>query len=51
MNCEHLDKLVTVEPNTIDGCEEFLKIAGTWVHLRLQPQEIYTTNDSKADDS
>jgi uncharacterized UBP type Zn finger protein len=35
MNCEHLNKLVTVEPNTIDGCEDCLKIGGTWVHLRL----------------
>ena len=34
--CNHLDQIeVTALPETIDGCEECLKIGGTWVHLRM----------------
>ena len=34
--CTHLDQIeVTELPATIAGCEECLKIGGTWVHLRM----------------
>ena len=34
--CTHLDQIkVTELPETIAGCEECLKIGGTWVHLRM----------------
>ena len=34
--CSHLDRIeVTEVPETIEGCEECLKIGGTWVHLRM----------------
>ena len=34
--CTHLDRIeVTELPETIAGCEECLKIGGTWVHLRM----------------
>ena len=34
--CTHLDQIeVTQPPETIEGCEECLKIGGTWVHLRM----------------
>jgi uncharacterized UBP type Zn finger protein len=33
--CAHLDQVqVTELPEQIAGCEECLKIGGTWVHLR-----------------
>jgi len=32
--CEHVTALVPVEPGS-DGCEDCLKIGGTWVHLRI----------------
>ncbi|SEB86605.1 ubiquitin carboxyl-terminal hydrolase 14 [Terriglobus roseus] len=32
--CTHTDQIQDVSPNTI-GCEECLKIGGSWVHLRL----------------
>jgi len=32
--CEHLDHIVPVTPSA-NGCEDCLKIGGTWVHLRL----------------
>ena len=32
--CEHLNLIQDVTPSA-DGCEECLKIGGTWVHLRL----------------
>jgi uncharacterized UBP type Zn finger protein len=32
--CGHLDQIRDVKPST-DGCEECLKVGGTWVHLRL----------------
>lgn len=33
--CSHLDQINDVQPSTLDGCEECLKIGGRWVHLRL----------------
>jgi uncharacterized UBP type Zn finger protein len=34
--CSHLDQIeVTALPEPIEGCEECLKIGGTWVHLRM----------------
>jgi len=33
--CTHLDMVRDVLPRTPRGCEECLKIGGTWVHLRL----------------
>jgi uncharacterized UBP type Zn finger protein len=34
-NCTHLDQIQIVDlPDPIDGCEECLKIGGSWVHLR-----------------
>ena len=34
--CSHLDSIkITELPETIAGCEECLKIGGTWVHLRM----------------
>lgn len=35
MTCAHLDNLTAVEPTTTEGCEDCLRIDGTWVHLRL----------------
>ena len=32
--CTHTDQIQDVSPNT-RGCEECLKIGGSWVHLRL----------------
>jgi hypothetical protein len=32
--CEHLSEIKNVTPSA-DGCEDCLKIGGTWVHLRL----------------
>jgi uncharacterized UBP type Zn finger protein len=32
--CTHTDQIKDVSPNT-RGCEECLKIGGSWVHLRL----------------
>jgi uncharacterized UBP type Zn finger protein len=34
--CSHLDQIeVSALPEPIEGCEECLKIGGTWVHLRM----------------
>lgn len=33
-DCAHLDQVHTVAPSTLDGCEDCLKVGGTWVHLR-----------------
>ena len=33
--CEHADQMNEVTPSTTEGCEECLKIGGTWVHLRM----------------
>jgi uncharacterized UBP type Zn finger protein len=35
MPCVHLTDLEPIEPSTIEGCEDGLKIGGQWVHLRL----------------
>ena len=36
MSCTHLDEIkVTELPDPIAGCEDCLKIGGTWVHLRM----------------
>jgi hypothetical protein len=35
MTCSHLDEIRDVEPSTTEGCEDCLKIGGTWVNLRL----------------
>jgi uncharacterized UBP type Zn finger protein len=32
--CSHLDQIRAVTPSA-EGCEDCLKTAGTWVHLRL----------------
>ncbi len=32
--CTHLDTIHDVEPSA-EGCEDCLKVNGTWVHLRL----------------
>jgi uncharacterized UBP type Zn finger protein len=32
--CSHLDMLREVTPSA-DGCEDCLKIGGTWLHLRI----------------
>ncbi len=32
--CSHLDQVQNVEPSS-DGCEDCLRIGGTWVHLRM----------------
>ena len=32
--CEHLDQVRKVTPSA-DGCEDCLRIGGTWLHLRL----------------
>ena len=34
MECTHLDEIHKVKPSA-KGCEECLKIGGTWVHLRM----------------
>jgi uncharacterized UBP type Zn finger protein len=34
--CSHLDQItVRALPPTIAGCEECLKVGGSWVHLRM----------------
>jgi uncharacterized UBP type Zn finger protein len=33
--CTHLDQIHVAVPSQVAGCEECLKIGGTWVHLRL----------------
>ena len=35
MPCVHLTDIEPIEPSTIEGCEDCLKIGGQWVHLRL----------------
>jgi hypothetical protein len=32
--CGHMDRIQDVTPSTLDGCEDCLKVGGTWVHLR-----------------
>jgi CPA1 family monovalent cation:H+ antiporter len=33
--CEHIEEAGHPDPRTPEGCEECLKIGGSWVHLRL----------------
>jgi Zn-finger in ubiquitin-hydrolases and other protein len=33
--CEHLDEVRVERPEQVVGCEDCLKIGGTWVHLRV----------------
>ena len=34
--CTHLDQVeVTDLPESVDGCEECLKVGGAWLHLRI----------------
>jgi uncharacterized UBP type Zn finger protein len=34
--CSHLDQIqVTALPESIEGCEECLKIGSSWLHLRM----------------
>jgi hypothetical protein len=33
--CTHLDQIKVDRPDRVDGCEDCLKIGGTWVHLRV----------------
>ena len=33
--CTHLDQITVGPPAEVAGCEDCLKIGGTWVHLRL----------------
>ena len=35
--CTHLDQIKVDRPDRVDGCEDCLKIGGTWVHLRVLP--------------
>ncbi len=35
MSCAHLSGLSPMEPNTVHGCEDCLRIGASWVHLRL----------------
>lgn len=35
MSCAHLTEMRAIEPHTTEGCEDCLRIHGTWVHLRL----------------
>jgi len=32
--CAHLDTIADVQPSS-EGCEDCLRIGGTWVHLRM----------------
>ena len=33
--CSHLDQINVPRPDHVAGCEDCLKIGGTWVHLRV----------------
>jgi uncharacterized UBP type Zn finger protein len=33
--CSHLDQINVPRPEQVAGCEDCLKIGGTWVHLRV----------------
>jgi hypothetical protein len=35
MTCSHLDQIHDVPPSTTEGCEDCLRIGGSWVELRL----------------
>jgi hypothetical protein len=32
--CTHVSEILEVEPATSEGCEDCLRIGGSWVHLR-----------------
>jgi hypothetical protein len=34
-DCTHLDQITVEKPEEFPGCEDCLKIGGTWVHLRV----------------
>ena len=33
--CEHLDQLQVDKPDSVEGCEECLRMGSRWVHLRV----------------
>ncbi|MFL5348327.1 MAG: ubiquitin carboxyl-terminal hydrolase 14 [Hyalangium sp.] len=33
--CTHLDSIANVQPSTRRGCEDCLRMGGSWVHLRM----------------
>jgi uncharacterized UBP type Zn finger protein len=33
--CAHLDQILVPRPDHVAGCEDCLKVGGTWVHLRV----------------
>src|SRR4029453_7696380 len=33
--CTHLDQITVEKPDEVEGCEDCLRIGGTWVHLRV----------------
>jgi uncharacterized UBP type Zn finger protein len=34
-NCTHADQVKVTRPDSVEGCEDCLKIGGKWVHLRI----------------
>lgn len=35
MKCTHADQIKVARPESVEGCEDCLKIGGRWVHLRV----------------
>ncbi len=33
--CTHLDQVLVARPSAVAGCEDCLRIGGSWVHLRV----------------
>jgi uncharacterized UBP type Zn finger protein len=33
--CTHLDRIQVAPPDSVEGCEDCLRIGGRWVHLRV----------------
>jgi hypothetical protein len=33
--CTHLETIEITPPASVEGCEDCLKIGGTWLHLRI----------------
>ena len=33
--CTHADQIKVARPESVEGCEDCLKIGGRWVHLRV----------------
>ena len=33
--CEHLDQIQVDKPDSVEGCEECLRMGSRWVHLRV----------------